>query len=152
MNGQTPSPEQNNSTVSEVAATPAAVCPAPAAICAPVPHRARPQPRPFGHDGSAGRILRGALRGGGEGSGTRDGAGRAFRGINPIIAARAAHELREFDKRDTYLAVAEGKSVGEPTMRLMAQTKFNLDQHQPQAAFNSLKELREAGVIPFPDQ
>ena len=67
-------------------------------------------------------------------------------GINPIIAARAAHELREFDKRDTYLAAAEGKTVGEDTMRLMATTKFNLDQHQPQAALNSLKELREAGV------
>ena len=67
-------------------------------------------------------------------------------GINPIIAARAAHELREFDKRDTYLAAAEGKTVGEDTMRLMATTKFNLDQHQPQAALNSLKELRAAGV------
>ncbi len=67
-------------------------------------------------------------------------------GINPIIAARAAHELREFDKRDTYLAAAEGKSVGESTMRLMAQTKFDLDQHQPQAALESLQELRAAGV------
>lgn len=67
-------------------------------------------------------------------------------GINPIIAARAAHELREFDKRDTYLAAAEGKTIGESTMRLMAQTKFNLDQHQPQSALNSLKELRAAGV------
>ena len=31
-------------------------------------------------------------------------------GIIPIIAARAAHELREFDKRDAYLAAAEGKT------------------------------------------
>ena len=67
-------------------------------------------------------------------------------GINPIIAARAAHELREFDKRDAYLAAAEGKTVGEATMRLMATTKFNLDQHQPQAALDSLKALRETGV------
>ncbi|MBI5657957.1 MAG: heme biosynthesis protein HemY [Nitrosomonadales bacterium] len=67
-------------------------------------------------------------------------------GINPIIAARAAHELREFDKRDAYLAAAEGKTVGEATMRLMAATKFSLDQHQPQAALDSLKELREAGA------
>lgn len=67
-------------------------------------------------------------------------------GINPIIAARAAHELREFDKRDTYLAAAEGKSVGEATMRLMAQSKFMLDQQQPQSALNALKELRNAGV------
>lgn len=67
-------------------------------------------------------------------------------GINPIIAARAAHELREFDKRDGYLAAAEGKSVGEATMRLMAQGKFMLDQQQPQSALNVLKELRDAGV------
>ena len=67
-------------------------------------------------------------------------------GINPIIAARAAHELREFGKRDAYLAAAEGRTVGESTMRLLTQTKFNLDQHQPQAALNSLRELREAGV------
>ncbi len=67
-------------------------------------------------------------------------------GINPIIAARAAHELREFDKRDTYLAAAEGKTIGDATMRLMATTKFNLDQHKPQAALDSLKALREAGV------
>jgi HemY protein len=31
-------------------------------------------------------------------------------------------------------------------MRLMAAAKFNLDQRQPQAALNSLKSLREAGV------
>lgn len=67
-------------------------------------------------------------------------------GIIPIIAARSAHELREFDKRDAYLAAAEGKTVGEATMRLMATTKFNLDQRQPQAALDSLKALREAGV------
>ncbi len=67
-------------------------------------------------------------------------------GINPIIAARAAHELREFNKRDAYLASAEGKTIGDATMRLMATTKFNLDQHQPQAALNSLKALHEAGV------
>ena len=67
-------------------------------------------------------------------------------GINPIIAARAAHELREFGKRDAYLAASKGKTVGDSTMRLMAATKFNLDQHQPQAALDTLKTLQEAGV------
>ncbi len=67
-------------------------------------------------------------------------------GINPIIAARAAHELREFDKRDTYLDAAKNKTIGEDTMRLMAATKFNLDQHQPQSALNSLRALHETGV------
>lgn len=66
-------------------------------------------------------------------------------GINPIIAARSAHELREFDKRDRYLASTEGKSVGESTMRLIAQTEFMLDQKQPQLALNTLKELSGTG-------
>ena len=65
-------------------------------------------------------------------------------GLNYIIAARSAHELHEFGKRDAYLASAEGKSVGETTMRLMAKTEFMLDQKQPQSALDSLKELNEA--------
>ena len=67
-------------------------------------------------------------------------------GLNPIVAARAAHELREFDKRDTYLADAEGKTVGESTMRLMAKTEFLLDQKQPQSALSTLKELSDSGM------
>lgn len=66
-------------------------------------------------------------------------------GLNPIVAARAAHELREFSKRDAYLADAESKKVGEATMRLMAQTEFQLDQKQPQSALGSLKELGDVG-------
>lgn len=66
-------------------------------------------------------------------------------GINPIVAARSAHELREFDKRDSYLATVSGKSVGETTMRLIAKTEFLLDQKQPQLALNSLKELNNTG-------
>ena len=66
-------------------------------------------------------------------------------GLNPIVAARSAHELREFDKRDAYLADAENKSVGESTMRLMAKTEFQLDQKQPQSALGSLKELSDTG-------
>ena len=66
--------------------------------------------------------------------------------LNPVIAARAAHELREFDRRDAYLTTAENQSAGLSTMRLMAQAKFNLDQHQPQAALKSLKKLRARGV------
>jgi HemY protein len=67
-------------------------------------------------------------------------------GLNTIVAARAAHELREFERRDHYLASAEGKSVGESTMRLMAKTEFMLDQKQPQSALNSLKELGDTGM------
>lgn len=67
-------------------------------------------------------------------------------GLNPVVAARSAHELREFDKRDSYLASASGKPVGESTMRLIAQTEFMLDEKKPQLALNSLKELSAAGM------
>jgi len=67
-------------------------------------------------------------------------------GIIPIIAARSAHELREYDKRDRYLANTAGKSVGESTMRLIAQTEFMLDQKQPQLALASLRELNATSM------
>lgn len=67
-------------------------------------------------------------------------------GLNSIVAARAAHEQREFDRRDAYLASGEGKTVGESTMRLIAKTEFMLDQKQPQSALNSLKELNDTGM------
>lgn len=66
--------------------------------------------------------------------------------LHPILAASAAHELREFDKRDQYLAMAQGKNVGDSTMRLMATTKFMLDQRDPQAALDALEKLRASGV------
>lgn len=65
--------------------------------------------------------------------------------LYPIIAARAAHELREFDKRDAFLAGA-ARTPGENTMRLMAKTQFQLDQKQPQSALGSLKELSASGM------
>lgn len=67
-------------------------------------------------------------------------------GLNSIVAARAAHELREFGRRDAYLANGEGKTVGESTMRLIAKTEFQLDQKQPQSALISLKELNDTGM------
>lgn len=66
--------------------------------------------------------------------------------LHPIIAARSAHELHEFEKRDAYLAAVEDKSVGDATMRLMTATKFMLDQRDPHAALHALKELRDSGV------
>jgi len=62
-------------------------------------------------------------------------------GLNPIIAARAAHELREFAKRDAYLANANNKNIGDATMRLIAEAEFLLDQKQPKSALDSLHEV-----------
>jgi HemY protein len=63
-----------------------------------------------------------------------------------ILAASSAHELREFNKRDEYLAMAESKDMGDSTMRLMATTKFMLDQRDPQAALAALDKLRATGL------
>lgn len=69
-----------------------------------------------------------------------------------IIAARSAHELREYKKRDGYLSAAAsgGKTIGDSTMRLMATAKFMLDQRDPGAALNALRELRDTGVKGHP--
>ncbi len=66
--------------------------------------------------------------------------------LHPIIAARSAHELREYKKRDAYLAAAEGKTIGDSTMRLMTTSKFLLDQRDPRGALDALQELRDSGV------
>ncbi|OGS81245.1 MAG: heme biosynthesis protein HemY [Gallionellales bacterium GWA2_55_18] len=70
--------------------------------------------------------------------------------LHPIIAARSAHELREYEKRDAYLSAAEGKSAGDATMRLMATAKFMLDQRDPRGALHALLELRDNGVKGHP--
>ncbi|MDD4962393.1 MAG: heme biosynthesis HemY N-terminal domain-containing protein [Gallionella sp.] len=62
--------------------------------------------------------------------------------LYPILAARAAHELREYAKRDAYLSTADEHNV----MRLMAAAEFMLDQRQPQSALNVLQTLRDSGV------
>jgi HemY protein len=66
--------------------------------------------------------------------------------LYPIIAARSAHELHDYKKRDAYLSAAEGKAGDGATMRLMATGKFMLDQRNPRAALSALRELRDSGV------
>ena len=70
--------------------------------------------------------------------------------LHPIIAARSAHELREYKKRDAYLSVAQGKTIGDSTMRLMTTSKFMLDQRDPRGALQALQELRDSGVKGHP--
>jgi HemY protein len=66
--------------------------------------------------------------------------------LHPIIAARSAHEMREYKKRDAYLSAAKGKTIGDSTMRLMTASKFLLDQRDPRGALVALQELRDSGV------
>ncbi|MDX8379306.1 MAG: heme biosynthesis HemY N-terminal domain-containing protein [Gallionella sp.] len=50
--------------------------------------------------------------------------------IYSLIAARAAHELDEFERSDAYLAKAEHKFQGDATMRLLIDTKSKFASHR----------------------
>lgn len=66
--------------------------------------------------------------------------------LYPVVAARSAHELREYKKRDAYLSAVAGKRLGDTSMKLMAASKFMLDQRNPRAALSALREMRDSGV------
>jgi len=70
--------------------------------------------------------------------------------IYPIIAARSAHELREYKKRDAYLSVVDNEQVDDSSIRLMTTSKFMLDQRDPQSALKTLQALRDSGVTEHP--
>lgn len=63
----------------------------------------------------------------------------------PIIAARAAHELREFDRRDAYLAAGAAQLEKAPAMRFLTLAKFHLDQREPEAALDALRTFQATG-------
>lgn len=45
-----------------------------------------------------------------------------------IIAARAAHELKAFDRRNDYLALAENHPQGESTVRMLVAARNKFDK------------------------
>lgn len=61
---------------------------------------------------------------------------------NALLAAHAAHELKAYDRRDSYLVQAEGVGRDRPEPRLMTQAELLLDQRDFQQALQSLKELQ----------
>ena len=63
--------------------------------------------------------------------------------INAAVAARAAHELRAFDKRDGYLSKLEQAAPEEKVIQLMAQAEFLLDQRSFEEALKLLERLRK---------
>jgi HemY protein len=62
-------------------------------------------------------------------------------GIAAVIAARSAHELRAFDRRDSYLARAAYFREGDQTMRVVAQAELMLNARQHQQALAALERL-----------
>jgi len=66
-------------------------------------------------------------------------------GITALLAARSAHELKAFDKRDAYLDEAEKQAPEEKAARLMTQAELLFDQHRNQDASAVLTALSESG-------
>lgn len=61
--------------------------------------------------------------------------------LNALLAARAAHEMKAYDKRDAYLAQAERLAPDAPVARLMTQAELLLDERRTQDALAVLKQL-----------
>jgi HemY protein len=66
-------------------------------------------------------------------------------GLAALIAARAAHQLREFERRDQWLERAEG--AGEPlhAARLLTQAELLLEERDFVGARNALRSLHGTG-------
>lgn len=70
----------------------------------------------------------------------------AVSAINAIIAARSAHELREYSRRDEFIAAAENDAPEEIALRLVTQAELLLDERRPKEALQVLQSLRSGGV------
>ena len=63
--------------------------------------------------------------------------------LNAAVAARAAHEMRAFERRDSYLARAESEAPDHPVARLMTQAELFIDERRYTDALVVLKQLQE---------
>jgi HemY protein len=58
-----------------------------------------------------------------------------------VLAARAAHELRAWDRRDRYLERAGGTNPGEDVVRVVTEAELLLGEHRHLEALERLKAL-----------
>ncbi|MEW5943992.1 MAG: heme biosynthesis protein HemY [Pseudomonadota bacterium] len=61
--------------------------------------------------------------------------------LNALLAARAAHEMKAYDRRDAYLEQAERLAPDAPVARLMTQAELLLDERRLQDALVVLRRL-----------
>ena len=66
---------------------------------------------------------------------------REFTGLAGVIAARAAHALRAYDRRDRYLARASYYADEDQAMRTMAQAELSLQGRDHPQALAALERL-----------
>ena len=62
-------------------------------------------------------------------------------GLSAVLAARAAHELRAYERRDAFLARAAGAASGDEVVRIVTAADFLLDERRYQEALNLLRQL-----------
>jgi HemY protein len=66
-------------------------------------------------------------------------------GLAALIGARAAHRMRQFARRDAWIAgVMYDQSM--KTARLMTTTELAVDDHQPEQALEAVNELNASGT------
>lgn len=75
-------------------------------------------------------------------------------GADPLIAtmvgARAAHKIKNYDRRDFYLAEAERLAPDAEVARLLCQAELLLDQRRYQSALSALRQLEKKDAQHLP--
>ena len=66
-------------------------------------------------------------------------------GVAALLAARAAHQMREFDKRDRWLERADGLGDSLQAARLVSRAELALEERDFAAARDALRSLHGAG-------
>ena len=66
-------------------------------------------------------------------------------GIAALIAARAAHQMREVERRDQWLERAEGAGESLRAARLLTQAELALDEHDFIGARDALRNMHGSG-------
>ena len=64
-----------------------------------------------------------------------------YAGLACVVAAKAAHALRAFDRRDDHLSRARTFGEHDETARTIAEAEFLLDQQHPREALEALQTL-----------
>jgi HemY protein len=66
-------------------------------------------------------------------------------GVAALLAARAAHQMRNFDKRDRWLERADGSGDSLQAARLVSRAELALEERDFAAARDALRSLHGAG-------
>ena len=66
-------------------------------------------------------------------------------GLAALLAARAAHQLRDFERRDQWLERADGAGDGLQTARLVSRAELALEERDFGAARDALRKLQSEG-------